>query len=88
MELAVVYGREINGEITTFGTTGYTYDFTFLLYDRRTESVWYPYRSGEMNALSGRYAGSALPCLAEPDQMTLAEWRRKHANSTVAVGGK
>ncbi len=86
--MSVVYGRELDGEVTTFGTTGYTYKNTFLLYDRKTESVWFPYQSREMNALSGESTGSALPFLAEPDPMPLAEWRAAHPDSLVLVGGE
>ena len=70
----------------TFGTTGYTHKRTFLLYDRRTESVWYPLESGEMNAIGGELAGRALPFLGEPSRVSLAEWRREHADSLVLVG--
>ena len=84
--MSVVYGREIDGEVTTFGTTGYTYKQTFVLYDRKTESLWYPYRRQEMNALSGTQAGSALPFLDEPDKMTLSDWRLEHPDSLVLVG--
>jgi len=88
VQLSVVYGREIDGEITTFGTTGYTYNRTFLLYDRKTESIWYPYKAGEINALSGPYQGNSLPFITEPDQMSLADWRSKHPDSLVLVGSK
>jgi len=84
----VVYGREIDGKVTTFGTTGYTYRNTFLLYDRKTKSIWYPHKPGEMNALSGQQLGSALPYLAKPDQIRLAEWREKHSDSLVLVSGR
>lgn len=84
----MVYGREIDGEVTTFGTTGYTYRNTFLVYDRKTESIWYPYKPSEMNALTGQYAGNALPYLAEPARTSLGDWRKKHANSLVLVGDK
>ena len=85
MRLSVVYGRELDGEVTTFGTTGYTYNNTFLLYDRKSESVWYPYKSSAMNAVSGQSKGSAIPFLAEPDPLPLAEWRALHAESLVLV---
>jgi len=88
VQLSVVYGREINGEVTTFGTTGYTYKNTFLLYDRKTESMWYPYQSDEMNALSGQCAGSALPFLGKPEPMPVADWRKKHPGSLVLVGSQ
>lgn len=88
MQLSVVYGRELDGEVTTFGTTGYTYNNTFLIYDRKTESVWYPHKPSEMNAISGLSTGSALPFLAEPDPLPLAEWRQSHPNSLVLVGSE
>jgi len=81
----VVYGRKIDGKVTTFGTTGYTYRNTFVLYDRKSDSIWYPQQPGEMNALSGQYSGNALPFLAKPAPMPLAEWREKHADSLVLV---
>lgn len=84
----MVYGREIDGKVTTFGTTGYTYRNTFVLYDRQTESVWFPYKPKEMNALSGQYAGNALPFLAEPELVPLADWRKNHPSSLVLVDSK
>jgi hypothetical protein len=81
----VVYGREIDGDVVTFGTTGYTYDQTFVLYDRRTESMWYPFKPNQMNALCGRYAGTALPFLATPPPMRFADWCSEHPESLVLV---
>ena len=85
MQLSVVYGREIDGSTTTFGTTGYTHKNTFLLYDRKTESVWYPLKPGQMNAVSGKLAGKALPLLGDPKRMRLSEWRALHPASLVLV---
>jgi len=88
VQLSVVYGREINGEVLSFGTTGYTYDRTFVLYDRKTQSTWYPYEGNEMNALSGPFTGSTLPFLAMPERMPLGEWRRQHPDSLVLLRPK
>ena len=49
----MVYGREVDGTVTTFGTTGYTYDRVFVLYDRLTRSVWYPLDDEAFVWLSG-----------------------------------
>ena len=38
--------RELGGEAVEFGTSGYTMDGVFVLYDRTSDSVWYP-TSGE-----------------------------------------
>ena len=43
-------------------------------------------RYGEMNAVSGKLAGKAMPFLGEPKRMRLAEWREKHPDSLVLVG--
>ena len=82
----MVYGREIDGEVVTFGLTGYTHGQTFLLYDRMSQSVWHPHKPGEINAVSGKLAGKALPYLAEPTRMPLAQWREAHPDSLVLVG--
>lgn len=88
MKLSVVYGREIDGETTTFGTTGYTYKSTFLIYDRKTQSVWYPYDNGEFRAIGGTQAGATLPFLAKPEVITLAAWAADHPDTRVLVGSQ
>ena len=86
MQLSVVYGREIDGEPTTFGTTGYTYRQTFLLYDRKTDSVWYPLEPDRMTAVSGPLKGQSIPFLAKPALMPLREWIAEHPKTRVLVG--
>jgi hypothetical protein len=86
--MSVVYGREIDGAATTFGTTGYTYDFTFLLYDRKSDSVWYPLEEGKLTAVGGAHAGESIEFLAQPKRMPLREWREKHPESLVLVRSK
>ena len=82
----MVYGRQIDGRVMTFGTTGYTHDQTFLLYDRSTRSTWYPLHPGQMNAVSGTRAGRVLPFEARPQPMRLSQWLADHPNSLVLVG--
>ena len=74
----MVYGRDVDGEVTTFGTTGYTYKSTFLLYDRATESLWYPLGDDMITAVSGPRRGDRLPYIKESDVTTLGEWRALH----------
>jgi Protein of unknown function (DUF3179) len=83
--MTVVYGREIDGEVTTFGTTGYTFDNTFVLYDRKTESVWYPLKEGSFDAIGGSKSGSQIPFIASPPITTLAEWQSKHPDTLVLL---
>ncbi len=60
--MAAVYSREINGRTLTLAASGWTYDFTFVLYDYETESMWYhmPGDSG-LTCISGFYADQKLP---------------------------
>ncbi len=84
----MVYGRELNKKPTTFGTTGYTYDNTFVLYDRESESLWYPFGDGAFTAISGKYRGKKIPYLQESCVTPLGEWREKHPNTTVLIGDR
>jgi hypothetical protein len=56
-----VYSREIDGTILTLSASGWTYDFTFVLYDYETESLWYhlPGEDG-LTCISGFYADRKL----------------------------
>jgi hypothetical protein len=56
VDLAVVYSRQIDGEVLTLAASGWTYgpdisQSTFVLVDKETESLWFP--AGEQ--------GCALP---------------------------
>jgi hypothetical protein len=85
VRLAVVYGRSINEEVTTFGTTGYTLDRTFVLYDRQTESLWYPLDSTHLTAISGPRINQTVPLLSTPEVTTLAEWVDRHPDTTILI---
>jgi len=56
-----VYSREIDGQVLTLSATGWTYDWTFVLYDYETESLWY-HRPGEdgLTCIGGQYADRKL----------------------------
>ncbi len=82
----MVYGRELDGKPTTFGTTGYTFDNTFVLYDRKTMSLWYPMGDGAFTAISGPYQGKKIPYLSESPVVTLGEWRARHPHTQVLLG--
>jgi len=78
----------VNGHVTTFGTTGYTYEETFVLYDRLTRSLWYPSRWDSFAATSGRLRGQAIPILEHPSIMSLADWTSQHPDTLVLLGDK
>ena len=84
----MVYGREKNGEIDEFAASGYVHKNVFLLYDRRTESLWYPLDDIQWTAVSGPRRGETIPFIEEPPLTTLGEWRKKHPNTVVLLGSK
>ena len=74
MNLTAVYSREIDGRVLTLAPSGWTYKNTFVLYDRETETLWYPYRRGLMG-IQGKYFKRWLPKLESKDTV----WQKWHA---------
>jgi len=83
-----VHGREKNGEVDQFGVSGYVFKDVFLIFDRKTESLWYPLDEGRWTAISGPRRGETIPFLAELPVVTLGEWRKSHPNTIVLLGSK
>ncbi|MBW2581738.1 MAG: DUF3179 domain-containing protein [Deltaproteobacteria bacterium] len=54
------FSREIDGQTLTIVPSGWTYDSTFVLYDRETGTLWYPYKNGLL-AIQGKYFKRILP---------------------------
>jgi hypothetical protein len=81
----VVYGREIDGTEVTFGTTGYTMNNIFVLYDRASESVWYPLSNTQLRATSGPKKGTAIEFMDKQVPMTLGAWRKLHPQTRVLL---
>ena len=77
--------RELNGESIEFGTTGYTMDSIFVLYDRDSDSVWYPNEEGELNAVAGEHQGTAIEILEEPAPQLLSEWVASNPDTLVLM---
>jgi hypothetical protein len=77
--------REIDGAAVEFGTSGYTKDHVFVLYDRATESVWYPMSDGTLDAVAGADHGRSIPFVAKPDPMPLGDWLAEHPDSEVLL---
>lgn len=84
----MVHGREKNGELDEFGVSGYVYKDVFLIYDRKTESLWYPLDNEKWTAIAGTRKGETISFMAEPGVIPLGDWRRKHPNTTVLLGSK
>lgn len=84
----MVYGREFDEEPVTFGTSGYTLDNTFVLYDRASGSVWYPTDENHLEATSGVLKGKRIEFLDKPTPMSLAQWRKLHPETKVLLPDK
>lgn len=56
-----------------------------MLYDRATQSVWYPGEEGTLQAVGGVRKGMSIPFLDEPAPVTLAAWLELHPDSTVLL---
>ena len=54
-----MYSRELDGEVLTLSASGWTYNFTFVLFDYETETLWY--HIGEsLQGIGGEHAGRTL----------------------------
>ena len=84
----MVHGREKDGKAEQFGVSGYTHKNTFLMFDRETDSLWYPFGDGKWTAISGPRKGETIPFMEKPAPLTLGEWRKKHPNTLVLLGDK
>lgn len=60
-------------------------DDTFVLYDRATESLWYPGEDDTLRAVAGAEQGRTIDFVVKPEAWTLAEWVRKHPDTTVLL---
>lgn len=84
----MVHGREKDGKLDEFGASGYVYKNVFVMFDRRTESLWYPLENKEWTAISGPRRGETIPIIEETPVVTLGEWRQKHPKTKVLLGSK
>ena len=84
----MVHGRENKSSIDQFGVSGYVYKNVFLIFDRKTESLWYPLDDTKWTAVSGPRKGETIPFITEPPVVKLGEWREKHPETTVLLGSR
>ena len=76
-----MYSRQIDGRDITLVPSGWTYDSTFVLYDKETGSLWYPKNDGLMS-IQGFYFKRKLPGLTFEDTHW-KEWVKKHPRSRI-----
>jgi hypothetical protein len=81
VDLAAVYSRRINGQILTFAPSGWTYENTFVLYDKETGSLWYPFEKGLMS-IQGKLFNRRLPKIPFEDT-SWRDWINKHPESSI-----
>jgi len=81
VDLATVYSRRIDGQVLTLVPSGWTYDNTFVLYDRETGTLWYPYRKGLMG-IQGMYFKRWLDEIPSEDTVW-EKWKKKHPNTKI-----
>jgi hypothetical protein len=79
VDLAAVYSRKIDGRNLTLIPSGWTYDSTFVLYDRETGSLWYPFEKGLMS-IQGVYFKRWLSSISSDDTQW-KDWVEKHPES-------
>jgi hypothetical protein len=84
----VVHGRDNPGGVDEFGVSGYTYKNTFVIYDRRTLSLWYPLGGDEWTAISGPRKGEKIPFIEEPGVVPLRVWRERYPQTRVLLGDR
>jgi hypothetical protein len=76
-----VYSRQIDGRNLTLIPSGWTYDNTFVLYDKETGSLWYPFSAGLMS-IQGAYFNRRLLEVSSEDTRW-KDWVQKHPDSRV-----
>lgn len=79
--MGVVFRREVDGEATTFGTTGKFRHSDLIMYDRATESWWQQF---DGRAIVGARTGDALERV--PSRLeSFREFRERHPDGLVLV---
>jgi hypothetical protein len=76
-----VYSRQIDGQTLTLVPSGWTYNDTFVLYDKESKTLWYPYKKGLMG-IQGKYFKRWLPSVSSEDTRW-DDWVGKHPDSKI-----
>ena len=76
-----MYSRRIDDRTLTLAPSGWTYKSTFILYDKETNTLWYPYEKGLMG-IQGPYFKRWLPRIDSTDTRW-EKWSARHPQSEV-----
>lgn len=88
-DLAGFYERKVDGRALTFVASGWTYHngdhHTFVLYDRQTDSLWFPF-SGDayFTAVAGPLEGNRLNEIEPMERTRFSDWHEKHPKTKYA----
>ena len=75
-----MYSREIDGRTLTLAPSGWTYRRTFVLYDKETDTLWYPAEGKGLTGISGYYKDRVLPEL-DSTRTTWERWKEEHPDT-------
>jgi len=81
VDLAAVYSREIDGQQLTLAPSGWTYRNTFVIYDRESETLWYPFEDGLMG-IQGKYFKRWLKKVPSEDTYW-RKWKKDYPESPI-----
>lgn len=76
---AIVFDRQVSGDVLDFGVSGFLYESNLLMYDRQTESFWSQVL-GE--AVVGTYTGTELKPI-EMQRLPFGELKAKYPDAKV-----
>lgn len=76
-----MYSRAIDGRQLTLAPSGWTYENTFVLYDKESGTLWYPYKKGLMG-IQGVYFERWLLKIPSEDTKW-KDWKKKHPDSLI-----
>ncbi|PIP68477.1 MAG: hypothetical protein COW92_01030 [Candidatus Omnitrophica bacterium CG22_combo_CG10-13_8_21_14_all_43_16] len=80
---AVVFEREIDNEVLTFGVSGLLYNSNLVFYDRNSNSLWPQLALG---AVTGKFSSQNIPVI--PSRVvTWRQWKKEH-HQTLLLSGK
>ncbi|NCQ53459.1 MAG: DUF3179 domain-containing protein, partial [Caldiserica bacterium] len=79
----VVFEREIDNELLTFGVSGLLYNSNLVFYDRNSNSLWPQLALG---AVTGKFSSQNIPVI--PSRVvTWRQWKKEH-HQTLLLSGK
>ena len=82
----MVHARSSQDEL--FGVSGYVYKNVFVIFDRKTQSLWWPMKDNRWTAISGPRKGEEIEFQSKPRPMTLGKWRKLHPKTRVLLGSR